>query len=283
MRAAALLLKARDSRVLARHQWATIAAMDCDVEAEACAEYSLPEEAENDKAKAKGRGRPKGTAKADGAGAAAKGKAKAKAKEKKAVIQKDGKPAAKQGGKGKCFCMGCHKNFKAAAMATNKYCVDDKLISDRLYHAAAAQGKSEWIREQLAIPKSCKKLCDAYRERFPNLKERNQPGKFLTTYIEEVNAESGIVFDDDGIMMTKDRYIIEAAKPEFGGVGATAAAAEWDVHFRAPGAITDQKRNKDRVRISMDDHAIFRNKFSSTKRLQKAEKRHQGCNGRAVG
>eukprot|EP00969_Alexandrium_andersonii_P136963 6058938-Alexandrium_andersonii.AAC.1 len=90
-------------------------------------------------------------------------------------------------------------------------------------------------------------------------------GKFVTQYHEELVAESSVLVDDDGVMMTEDRYCIEMAKPEHGGLSATVAKAKYQDLTNAPEAVKDTKEGKDRVRVALDTHVRFQNKIARRK------------------
>ena len=233
--------------------------------------------------KKKGKGKGKGKAKAQ-----AKGKAQANGK-RGGKTNDDKSPDAQGTGadadkaieepaklpKTKCQCMGCGKVLLSSQMANNRYCWDDKRVTDRLYYAAAVQGKekTKWLSDQLGSLTSSIAICKAYKLRFPEWQQKKTKGpNFLTQYREMVQAESGIVFEDDDIMMTEDRYIIEMAKPENGGLTATAARARWTSLWEDPNKIDDIKNCEKRLRVSLSDHVKFINKFSRLKQILQTEK-----------
>ena len=241
---------------------------DFEVQRELFKDISGAEETpEKDSAKKK-RGRPsksgKGTDEAQ-ASTTAEGKSvSAKAKAKAASGSKESKAT--------CQCMCCGKIFARDAMANGRYCPDGKRITDRLYHAAKAQGKVDWLSEQLSTLEGSIRIVKAFKLRFPNWKtDRADTRRFLTQYVEIIQAETSVVYDADGIMMTEDRYVMEMSKAERGGLTAKAASSKFQALLDDPTAIRDTKDGVSRVRVSLDDHVRYQNKYSRLKQLIEAE------------
>ena len=170
--------------------------------------------------------------------------------------------------KSKVQCMCCGKVFDRSAMANSRYCVDGKKITDRLYHAAKAQDQVEWLADQLSTLEGSMRIVGSFKARFPQWKtQRSDTKRFVTQYIEMVVAESAVVWDGDGIMMTEARYVLEMAKPEHGGYSGKAARDKCAILLNDPTSITDKKNGVDRVRVDLDDHVRFQNKFSRLKQV----------------
>ena len=183
---------------------------------------------------------------------------------KKPVIKAQGKAAAKA----KSQCMGCGKVFPKSAMANLRYCFDDKKVTDRIYHAASAQGQTEWVSDQLSTLEGSVRLCSTYKSRFPEWKQSKTPTKgFVTQYREMIRAETSVVHSGDGIMVDENRYCLEMAKPERGGMSAKSAAAEFQRLLADPSIIRDKHQGRDRIRLQLDDHVAFENKYSRLKEI----------------
>lgn len=239
----------------------------------------------------KKRGRPKGVA---------------KAKSSSKPENETEKPTTPAQAKLKAQCMGCGKVFDRKLMASNRYCVDDKMIIDRLYHAAKAQGCTEWLADQLSTLEGSQRIVAAYKLRFPNWKTKKTPIKgFMAQYREMIVAETSVLYDNDGIMMTEDRFVQEMAKPERGGLTSSAARLKFADLLQDPTAIKDKilplclascspfsflvfcfdrlvgappnlaanprKGGEDRARVELDDHVHLQNKYSRLKQLLTTE------------
>ena len=216
-------------------------------------------------ASAKRRGRPKtkGKKKQKRSSASSAGSGSGKSG-KKPVIKAQGKAAAKA----KSQCMGCGKVFPKSAMANLRYCLDDKKVTDRIYHAASAQGQTEWVSDQLSTLEGSMRLCNTYKARFPEWKQSKTPTKgFVTQYREMIRAETSVVHSGDGIMVDENRYCLEMAKPERGGMSAKSAAAEFQRLLADPSIIRDKHQGRDRIRLQLDDHVAFENKYSRLKEI----------------
>ena len=112
------------------------------------------------------------------------------------------------------------------------------------------------------------RIVGSFKARFPQWKtQRSDTKRFVTQYIEMVVAESAVVWDGDGIMMTEARYVLEMAKPEHGGYSGKAARDKCAILLNDPTSIKDKKNGVDRVRVDLDDHVRFQNKFSRLKQV----------------
>ena len=101
------------------------------------------------------------------------------------------KPEAKGAAKAKAQCMGCGKIFARSEMANLRYCIDDKKVTDRLYHAAKAQEQTEWLSDQLSTLEGSIKICNCFKTRFPDWKtKKTSVNRFVTQYREMIQAES---------------------------------------------------------------------------------------------
>ena len=58
----------------------------------------------------------------------------------------------------------------------------------------------------------------------------------------------------DGVMMDADRFVLEMAEPEHGGLNATAAAVQFQALLADPCTIWSRRNGKDRIRVELDDH-----------------------------
>ncbi len=93
-------------------------------------------------------------------------------------------------------------------MANGRYCPKCKRITDRLYASARSQGKTQWLSDQLADPKSSRTLIRSYNAKFPeDGKGDMKTGKFIAQYHEEIEAESAILCEADGIMCDEDVFV----------------------------------------------------------------------------
>lgn len=115
-----------------------------------------------------------------------RGRPKKKAKKNKcsdAQSEEPAKPPAPKQAqpKQKAQCMGCGKVFERKLMANLRYCQGDKSITDRLYHAAKAQGETKWLSEQLSTLEGSTRLVSAYKIRFPDWKIARSSCKTFVT------------------------------------------------------------------------------------------------------
>ena len=116
------------------------------------------------------------------------------------------------------------------------------------------------------------RVVKAFVERFPNWKsERTDNKRFLVQYQELVVAETAVLYDATGVMMHEDRYVLEMAKAERGGLTSKQARTKFAQMLEDPTAVTDVKDGLQRVRVSLDDVVTFRNKFSRLKQLIESE------------
>ncbi|CAE7346147.1 unnamed protein product, partial [Symbiodinium microadriaticum] len=167
---------------------------------------------------------------------------------------------------------GCGKLIDRKLMANLRYCHDDKLITDRLYKAAKAQDRTTWLSEQLSSIESTQRLIAAYKLRFPQWKtERADNKRFLTQYVEMVQAETAILYEGDGVMLTEDKFVMHMAKAENGGFSGQKARVEFARLLQDPTTVKDKKHGLDRVRVDLEDHVRFQNKFSKLKQLIQSE------------
>ena len=87
------------------------------------------------------------------------------------------------------------------------------------------------------------RIVEAYKTRFPNWRhEKIANARFLTQYVEMIVAESSVLHESDGVMMSEDRYVLEMAKPEHGGVSAAAARARFLELLGDKTSVTDRKK-----------------------------------------
>ena len=208
----------------------------------------------------RGRGRPRKSVSSSNLGDSEKEGIPKKAKAKAS--------SAKEGKSGKVQCMGCGKLIDRKLMANLRYCHDDKLITDRLYKAAKAQDRTTWLSEQLSSIESTQRLIAAYKLRFPQWKtERADNKRFLTQYVEMVQAETAILYEGDGVMLTEDKFVMHMAKAENGGFSGQKARVEFARLLQDPTTVKDKKHGLDRVRVDLEDHVRFQNKFSKLKQL----------------
>ena len=116
------------------------------------------------------------------------------------------------------------------------------------------------------------KIVSAFELRFPNWEtQKTEVKRFLVQYVEMLTTESAVVYEGDGVMMSEDRYLLELAKPAHGGYSASAAKLKFAELLKDPTAIRDKQGGVDRVRVSLDDHVKFINKFSRLKQLIQSE------------
>ncbi|CAE7524520.1 unnamed protein product [Symbiodinium sp. CCMP2456] len=166
---------------------------------------------------------------------------------------------------------GLRQVFERKLMANLRYCRDDKMITDRLYKAAKAQDRTEWLSEQLSSMESTQRLVAAYKLRFPQWKsERADNKRFLTQYVEMVQAETAILYEGDGVMLTEDKFVMHMAKAENGGMSGQKARVEFARLVQDPTTVKDKKHGLDRVRVDLEDHLLAPSLEPS--RLQKLAK-----------
>ena len=222
-------------------------------QAPVASEEGKVEEAKSPKRK---RGRPKGKSKKT-ASSQSGGSRK---------VKKDAKIKAKAKAKGglKGQCVGCGKIFLRSSMANLKYCVEDKRVTDRIYHAAKSQECTQWVSDQLSTLEGGIRLCSTYKERFPDWRDgKVKTGTFITQYKEMITAESSVIHDSDGIMLDEDRFITEMAKPQHGGLNPKAAAARFQALLKDEATVKDKRDGRDRVRVD---------KYSRLKQILDSEK-----------
>ncbi|CAE7233182.1 unnamed protein product, partial [Symbiodinium sp. KB8] len=107
------------------------------------------------------------------------------------------KPEAKGAAKAKAQCMGCGKIFARSEMANLRYCIDDKKVTDRLYHAAKAQEQTEWLSDQLSTLEGSIKICNCFKTRFPDWKtKKTSVNRFVTQYREMIQVDDHVHFQN---------------------------------------------------------------------------------------
>ena len=102
------------------------------------------------------------------------------------------------GGKAKKIqCPGYLKMLAPDELAfKSKFCEANNKIRDILYKAAARQGKTSWLSNQLA--NNAKPLFDKYKERCgAGAGAARRPGAFLLNVIEEIGTSTEVLIDDD--------------------------------------------------------------------------------------
>ena len=121
------------------------------------------------------------------------------------------------------------------------------------------------------------RIVKAYKARFPSWStERTDTKRFVTQYIELIQAETAVLHDNDGIMVDEERYILEMQKPERGGLSSKQAAIKFAAALEDPTTVQDTKNGQRRIRLDLDDHVRFQNKFSRLKQLIDAEAAKKG-------
>eukprot|EP00971_Amphidinium_carterae_P318711 6334975-Amphidinium_carterae.1 len=200
----------------------------------------------------KKRGRPKRDASAGEDGKRRRGEGDG------GVHEHEVKPApkakSKAAAKAKCaklVCWGCAKAFDSGLTTSAKFDPGCKRIVDRLYKVAFPE-KSEWLKQQLAMAETCKRLVLNYRE-----------SGFLLQYHEELRAESAVIADDLGKMMTLDKYVKWAMDEE--GKRTSESTREWQNWFADPKVLKDKKNGFHRVWVHTDDEVRFRNAVTKSK------------------
>ena len=188
--------------------------------------------------------------------AKAKGKAKAKAKAK-AV---------------KLTCWGCGKAFDSLQSTSRKFEPTCKLIADRLYKAAAAQGpaRTQWLGQELASPESAKKLIMNYKARCGTPGEMSNgitSGKFILAYYEEIRGETSVFKDVRGEMLCLDDYVSHTQRTK--GTAASVAMLEWQNWFADARVYKDiDEKARHRVFVKHADEVTFRNAITKAKVAQ---------------
>ena len=118
------------------------------------------------------------------------------------------------------------------AIGSKRYDQSCKLIADRLYKSAQRMKLEvqEWLKEQLADEKTCKRLMDAYRRVCPEeLVQRGaKPANFLLQFSEYIKTENAIHIDDTGDMLDQADYIQWAATKNGGNMSGPAAVAKFE-------------------------------------------------------
>jgi hypothetical protein len=181
---------------------------------------------------------------------------------------------------GQVRCPACWKHFAPTDLAMNsKFCTPDNGIKNILYGAARRSGDLKWFTEQLSTETATKKLFATHRKQF-GVEGKVKIGTFLAKYIEEVSASTKVIYEEDGSMMTEDKYIDYAATPDGGRLAPKAAAAKWQTLCDAPDAFINMKgKDKDgnkslkQVWVEMDTHVRFTSEYERKKTVQKVEEK----------
>eukprot|EP00972_Heterocapsa_arctica_P009601 1415658-Heterocapsa_arctica.AAC.1 len=157
----------------------------------------------------------------------------------------------------------------------SKYCPADNRIKNVLSGAARRSGDQKWLSEQMATDAGTKKLFGTYKKQF-GTEGKVKIGTFLAKYIEEVSASTKVIYEEDGILMTEDKFIDYAATPDGGRLAPKAAAAKWHTLCDAPDSFINMKgKDKDgnkclkQVWVEMDTHVKFTSEYERKKTVQK--------------
>ena len=194
--------------------------------------------------------------------AKSKGKSKARAKGKN--VGGGGKRTKKDGMK---FCPACQKWLPIESFPRGSgQCFEDRQAIQNLRAAAAAQGKKEWLEEQLQNPQTCPKILQAYHNRCPKDKETGKRAKgnqfVIAQYQEEVRQETAVILDGVYEMMHLAHFIYWAGKPKNGSMPPDEAKEKWWAYYEEPDAIIDElgpnKKYSKRVAIKKADLVKFR-------------------------
>ena len=78
------------------------------------------------------------------------------------------------------------------------------------------------------------RLCHSYKQMFPDLDVKCKAGKFLAQFVEEIEAQSSVVHEGDGIMVTLDRYCDEMRKADYGAIDRSTAEADFKAKLKDP-------------------------------------------------
>ena len=121
------------------------------------------------------------------------------------------------------------------------------------------------------------RIVKAFKDRFPAWKtEKSDTKRFLTQYVELIQAETAVLHDGDGIMVDEERFILEMSRPERGGLSSKQARIKFAAAIEDPMTVQDKKHGQPRIRLELDDHVRFQNKFSRLKQLIEAESSRKG-------
>ena len=174
--------------------------------------------------------------------------------------------------KGKRQCAGCLKVFDAMVFPTNSVlCIQDKKAMSNLYHAAKAQGESDWLQEARQDPKKLQALLKAYHARCPDPPQGKRRGKPVILELREaVRAVSSMLRDQVGEMMHEEAFVHWAKKPHNLGLSHGDAVQRFKDLVAASGAITDTEgppNSRTRVRVQTKTLLTYRNAIEKSKEL----------------